>query len=125
GDSRTLHLDRHRAAVAKFGSMHLTERGGGERGRVEFGKALGKPDSQLRFDDFFDVGERESLDLVLQSGERVEIRDGEKIRASREQLTKLDKGGTQLFKVARQGLGVGNGRFRAPLSEGNLSREVV
>lgn len=103
---RTLYFDRHHAAVAERGAMHLAERRGGDRLGFENRKQLRQLDADLRFDDPFDVGVGERRHIVLQPRERVDIRRRQQISAAGEQLAKLDERGPEPLEVVGQAPGV-------------------
>ena len=104
-DLRTLDFHRDRAAVAQRGAMHLAQRRRGHRLVFEILKGFRKADAELFADDFFDFGEAERLDLILQPGERVEVSRREQLHARREELADLDEGGPELLEVGRQLVG--------------------
>ena len=113
-DAGPLDLDRDRAAVAQRRAVHLAERCGRERSGVELGEGLRDPDAQFLGDDSFDLREGERLDVVLQARERVDVGDGEQVRARREELAELDERGPELLEVARELLGLRRIGFGAP-----------
>ena len=54
--------------------MDLTERGGGQRDVVEVLEGVRHPHAELGLDRRLDLGEAEGLDVVLEAGERIEVR---------------------------------------------------
>lgn len=76
-----LNLHGHHPPVAQDGAMHLRERGGGERRRVEFHERLGQPHPELGAHGRLDLGERHRRQVVLQARERLQVGIGEQVRA--------------------------------------------
>src|SRR4051812_34789812 len=91
--------------------MHLPERGGGDRGAVEPLERLRQPDADLVLDDPFDLFVWERRDAVLQSRQRLEVREREQIAARRQQLPELDEGRTERFEIAGECLRIGGIRL--------------
>ena len=68
-DAGVLHLDRHVAAVVQLGLVHLTDRGGGDRHRVERLEDLADGLAVLGLDDLAHVLEGDLRRGVAQLGE--------------------------------------------------------
>jgi hypothetical protein len=64
-DTGPLHLHGDEPAVAQRGGVHLTERGGRDRGSFEQTVGFGDSDAELGLDDPLDVGVRKRFDVVL------------------------------------------------------------
>jgi hypothetical protein len=99
---RALHLDRDRAAVGEHRAMHLADRGGRHRRRVELEEELLDRELQVLADHPLDLGEREGRGVVL---ERPQLRDDvrrDDVRAGREQLPELDERRTELVEHLAQ-----------------------
>ena len=108
-DAGPLDLDHDLAAVAERGPVHLPERGRGERAVVEGREDLGEPDAELGADDLLDLLERERLDLVLEPGQRLDVRRREQVDAGGHQLAELHEGRAHRLEVVGEpgrGLGV-------------------
>ena len=95
------------AAAAQHGAVHLAERRGGDRFRLEGLERLGQADAQLLLHDPLDVGVRKRSDVVLQARERLEVRGRQQVRARRQELSELDEGRTELLEIVRKGPGLG------------------
>ena len=106
-NARPLHFDRDLPAIAQACAMHLAERGSRHRRDLEVRKGFRHSDAELRRHDLFDLVEREWLDLVLQSGERFEVRARHQLDAGGKELPKFDEGRAQLLQVVRQFAGLG------------------
>src|SRR5947207_2542237 len=67
--ARSLDLDRDLAAVRQHRAVHLPDRGGGDRGRVELEEELVQREAQIRLDDLLHLLERERAHVVLQGAQ--------------------------------------------------------
>src|SRR6185436_3112004 len=104
-DARPLHLDGDFAPAAEHGAMHLPERRGGNRQPIELDERVRNADTELLADRPLDVFVGKWLDVVLQAGERLEVRGRKEVRARREELTELDERRAERLEVARERLG--------------------
>jgi hypothetical protein len=102
---RPLHLDGDLSSSPEHAAVHLAQRRGGNRFRLEGLERLGETDAKLLLHDPLDVGIRKRSDIVLQSRECLEVRGRQQIRACREELSQLDEGRSELFEVVREGPG--------------------
>ena len=101
-DARALHLDGHLRPVAQAGAVHLPQRGGGQRLRVEVRERLGHAHAQLGRDDALHLGVRERGHVVLEPGQRLHVRLGQEVGAGGQELSELDVGGPQPLQVVGQ-----------------------
>ncbi len=99
-DARPLHLDRHFAAAAQHGAVNLAQGGGGNRQAIELEERVRHAHAELLADGALDVLVGEGLDVVLQAGQRIEIRGRKQVGARREYLTQLDECRAERFQVA-------------------------
>jgi hypothetical protein len=106
-DVRALYLDGHLASIAKFGAMHLAQRGGCERLGLECREPFRDAEPEIVLNQPLDIGKRKRLDAVLQPPEGFEVRRRQQVRARRQQLTELDERGTEALEIGREFL-----RFR-------------
>ena len=92
-----LHLDRHLPPVAQGGAVHLAERAGGHRHRVELREGLGEPDAEL--------GRTMASTSSKGNGSTLSCRRASASRGRRQQvgagqeLAELDEGGPQRLEV--------------------------
>src|SRR5947209_11095883 len=98
-DTGALHFYRDLATVAQTSLVDLSEGCRGHGRYVEIRKSFRHSDAELGTDDFFNLVERERLDLVLKAGEGIEVRLWHQLDASGEQLTQLHKRGTEFLQV--------------------------
>ena len=91
--------------------MHLRDRRGGERPRLDDGEGLRQAHAQLLCQDFLDFAEAERLDIVLQPRERIGVDRRDDVGTSGEELRELDVGRPELFNVARELARLGNARL--------------
>jgi hypothetical protein len=103
-DTGSLDFHGNAPSAAKLGAMHLAQRGGRQRRRLELGERLGDPDAELLHHDSLDLRERKRLDLVLEPRERGEIGRWQEVRARGQELAQLDEGWPQLLEVVGQAL---------------------
>ena len=106
-DAGALHLDDHVAPVARQRAVHLAERGGGHRLRVELGERLRDAHAEFGVDDLLDLRERERPDLVLEACERVNVGRRQEVCARGHELRQLDEGRPHLLHVGGQFLHLG------------------
>jgi hypothetical protein len=69
GDPGVLDLHGDRPAVAGRGAVHLADRGGGERLRLEVGEHVGDRPAELLAQEPLELGERHRRHVVAQRGE--------------------------------------------------------
>ncbi len=100
--------------------MHLAEGRRGQRLLLELREEVPEPTAELGLDDLLDIGERERLRVVLQSGERGGVRRRQQVEPGREQLPELDEGGPELLEVAGERRSLGLVPHRWVLVEGEL-----
>ena len=101
-DARTLHLHHDLPAVAERGAVHLPQRGGGEGDVVEVGEHRGEPDAELGADQRLHLREREGRHVVLEPGQRLDVRRADQVHAGREHLPELHEGRPHGFQVVGQ-----------------------
>lgn len=99
-DVGALHLDGNVAPVPQRGAVHLSQRCGGERFRVERREVLRDAQPQLLADDALDAGVGERIDRILEARQRLEVRRRQQVGARRQQLPELDVGGTEPLEIS-------------------------
>ena len=107
GDLRVLDLDRDLAPVAQPSAMDLSQRGGGERHRIEFREHVVERPSQFGAEKRGEPGEGPWRHPVLQAGEDLDVLRGQDVGARAEELTHLDR-------QALEARGEGEGSLRTP-----------
>ena len=81
--SGSLHFHHDSTAIAHPGTMHLSQRSRRERLRIEFRERLRYTNAEFRRDNCVNLFKRKRFDFVLQAGQRIEVRLGQKIAARR------------------------------------------
>ncbi len=79
--------------------MHLRQRSSRGRLSIEFSKQLRDAATQFGRNYLLDFIKRERLDLILQTGQRLKVRFGQKVAARRQELAQLNKSGAQLLQI--------------------------
>ena len=117
---RALDLDGDAAAVRERGAVHLADRGGGDRGRVEVGEELLDAQLEVLADDALDVLVRDRADVVLELLQLDHDVGRDDVGARREELAELDEGRAELVEHLAQVPAAlrGAGRLRRPASGG-------
>ena len=98
----TLHLHGHRAAGVQLGQVHLADRGGRHRHRVEGGEQVADLAVQLLADHLLHLLVGEGRDRVLQQAQLADDLGRHQVGADREQLAELDEGRAQLVQHLAQ-----------------------
>ena len=98
----TLHLHGHRAAGVQLGQVHLADRGGRHRHRVEGGEQVADLAVQLLADHLLHLLVGEGRDRVLQQAQLADDLGRHQVGADREQLAELDEGRAQLVEHLAQ-----------------------
>src|SRR4029078_3331455 len=101
-DARPRPLSRDGAAVAQRGAMHLSERCSRDRLFLEDAERLRQPRAKLFFDNTLHVGDSKWVDVVLETGERFEVRGRQQVGAAGEDLPELDEGRPERFEIVRE-----------------------
>ena len=78
--------------------MHLADRGGGDRGRVELGEELLDREAEVFADHALDVLVREGTHVVLERLELDQDVRRDDVGPRREQLAELDEGRAELVE---------------------------
>jgi hypothetical protein len=98
GDAGPLHLDHHLGAVRQPRGVHLGDRRGGDRLRVDRGERLAGRPAQLGGQYAGDVGPRHRRRLVLQGGQLVGELGGQQLAPRGQHLAQLDEGHAALVQ---------------------------
>ncbi len=118
GDARALDFDDDVRAILERGCVGLTDGGGRERLRVEFGEQLLRGLTELSVDDLADLIERHRRGGVLQLRELRDVLWRHQIGTRAERLAELDERGAQLAQRHPQmfspGVGGPAGRMAQP-----------
>jgi hypothetical protein len=121
---RALDLDGDAAAVREGGAVHLADRGGGDRRRVEVGEELLDAQLEVLADDALDVLVRDRPDVVLELLQLGHDVGRDDVGAGREELAELDEGRAELVEHLAQvpaalgGAGRGGAEPRAARAAG-------
>jgi hypothetical protein len=107
-DSRPLHLDDDRAAVAHRRPVDLAERSRCQGSGVEGAEGVGQPGAQLGLHDVLHLVEPERLHVVLEAGQGFGVHRRDEVGAGREELAQLDERGAHGLQVVGQFRGVGD-----------------
>ena len=105
GHVGTLDLQRHHAAVMQDRPMHLRERGGGHRHRIDLGEHLAGAHAHLVLQQRLDVADRRRRGVVLDALECGDPACRHQVRTGRQCLAKLDEGRAHGFEVVDEALG--------------------
>ena len=95
---RPLHLDRDAPAVRKRRPVHLADRRGRDRGRIELGEELLDREAEVFADHALDVLVREGTHVVLERLELDQDVRRDDVGPRREQLAELDEGRAELVE---------------------------
>ncbi len=101
-DAGPLDLERHLAPVAQYRAVHLRDRGGGDRLRLDALEGFGETHAELFCQDFLDFVVAEGLDMVLQPRQGVGVNRRNDVGTRRKQLRELDVRRSELLDVARE-----------------------
>ena len=104
---RALHLEGNLAPIGERRAMHLRDRCGGERFRIDEGKRGGEALAELFGEDLLYLGEWHRLDVVLQPRERLGIGRRDDVGPSRQELRELDERRPELLHVVGKRLRLG------------------
>ena len=85
--------------------MDLTERGRGNRHRIERGEDLIQPHTELRFNELADTLKLHGRYLVLKGGEFVRDLVGQNVHARGHELSHLDHQPAKIAREATEGPG--------------------
>ena len=96
--ARPLHLDDDVLAVFERRAVHLPDRPGRERRRLDRLEDVLPRHLQLLFHHVDDLGLGERRDVVLQLGQLVDDVRRDEVRTRREDLTELREGRAELFE---------------------------
>ena len=95
---RPLHLHDDALAGLEPRGVHLRDRAGGERLRVDLREHVLPRNAELLFHDGHDLGLRERLDAILERRELLHDLRRQEVGARREHLAELREGGAELLE---------------------------
>ena len=107
---RPLHLDGDAVPVRERRPVHLADRGGRDRGRIEVGEELLDRETEVLADHALDVLVRERPHVVLERLELDQDVRRDDVGPRREQLAELDEGRPELVEQLAQVLAALRGR---------------
>jgi hypothetical protein len=96
--ARPLHLDDHALARLEARRVHLRDRPGRERLRVDLGEDVLPRDAELLLHHGHDLGLRERRDAILERRQLVHDLLREEVGARREDLAELREGRPELLQ---------------------------
>ena len=129
--ARALHLDGDAPSVRERGLVHLADRRGGDRHRVELGEQALERVPELAFDDAPDVLERDRTDVILQRAQLDDDVGRNDVGTGREELSELHEGRPELVEHFPQMLAAPRARslcgsgVREPLLRGPSRQEIA
>ena len=100
--TRALHLEHDGRAVGQRGAVHLGDRSGGQRGRLDLSERVLPGDAELGLEHRHDLGLRERRHVVLQPRELGDVLGRQQVGARREHLAELGERRAELLECLAQ-----------------------